>query len=48
MSALVRAIPTVAHETGRPVIVIGGLAVICRLTTPYRATDDLDTVTRHR
>ncbi len=25
---------------------LGGLAVVCRLTRPYRATSDLDTVTR--
>ena len=27
-------------------IVIGGLAVVCRLSTPYRATIDLDTLNR--
>jgi hypothetical protein len=27
---------------------VGGLAVICRLTTPYRATSDLDTVNRRK
>jgi hypothetical protein len=30
------------------VIIVGGLAVICRLSTPYRATTDLDTVNRRR
>jgi hypothetical protein len=46
MSALVLAIPAVAERTGRDVIVVGGLAVVCRLTRPYRATSDLDTVNR--
>jgi len=46
MSALVHAIPAIIARTGRPVIVIGGLAVLCRLTRPYRVTTDLDTVTR--
>lgn len=36
MSALVHAIPAIIARTGRPVIVIGGLAVLCRLTRPYR------------
>jgi hypothetical protein len=47
MSAVVRAIPTTAELTGRPVVVIGGLAVLCRLSTPYRVTSDLDAVDRH-
>ena len=46
MSALAHAIPVIASRTGREVIVIGGLAVVCRLTRPYRATGDLDTVDR--
>lgn len=46
MSALTLAIPAIAERTGRQVIVIGGLAVVCRLTRPYRATSDLDTVNR--
>ena len=46
MSALALAIPAIAARTGRNVIVIGGLAVVCRLTHPYRATSDLDTVNR--
>lgn len=44
MSGLVQAIPVIAARTGREVIVIGGLAVVCRLNRPYRATSDLDTV----
>ena len=46
MAAIVAAIPVIAQQTGRPVIVVGGLAVLCRLSTPYRATTDLDTVSR--
>jgi hypothetical protein len=46
MSALALAIPAIASLTGREVVVIGGLAVVCRLTRPYRATSDLDTGNR--
>ena len=46
MAALVQAIPIAARATGRPVVVVGGLAVLCRLSRPYRATTDLDTVSR--
>jgi hypothetical protein len=46
MAAIVAAIPITARDTGRPVIVVGGLAVLCRLSTPYRATTDLDMVSR--
>lgn len=46
MSALALAIPAIAAHTGRDVIVVGGLAVVCRLTRPHRATSDLDTVDR--
>jgi len=46
MVALVRAIPVTAALTGSPVIVVGGLAVLCRLSRPYRTTSDLDTVHR--
>lgn len=48
MAAIVAAIPVTARHTGRPVIVVGGLAVLSRLSTPYRATADLDTVSRLR
>lgn len=48
MSALVEAIPATEGRTGRPVIVIGGLAAVCRLRIPHRATSDLDTVNRRR
>lgn len=46
MARLVSAIPVIAEQTGRSVVLVGGLAVMCRLSTPYRATTDLDTVDR--
>lgn len=46
MSALVHAIPVIAAQTGRRVIIVGGMAVVCRLSRPYRATSDVDTVNR--
>ncbi|MDI5974752.1 hypothetical protein [Amycolatopsis magusensis] len=46
MTQIVSAIPMVAEQTGREVVLIGGLAVMCRLPTPYRATTDVDTVDR--
>ena len=46
MTSLLSAIPVIAEQTGRAVVLVGGLAVICRLPTPYRATSDLDTVDR--
>lgn len=48
MASIIAAIPITARDTGRSVIVIGGLAVLCRLSTPYRATTDLDTVSRRQ
>lgn len=44
MAALVRAAATVATHAGVPVAVIGGLAVMCRLSTTHRATADVDFV----
>jgi hypothetical protein len=46
MSALALVVPELVRRTGRPVTVIGGLAVTCRLSRPYRSTSDLDTVNR--
>lgn len=46
MTRLVSAIPVVAEQTGRAVVLIGGLAVMCRLSAPYRVTTDLDMVDR--
>jgi hypothetical protein len=46
MARIVGAIPVITEQTGRAVVLVGGLAVICRLPIPYRATTDLDTVDR--
>jgi hypothetical protein len=46
MLAIVQAIPELEARTGRKATVIGGLAVLCRLGTAYRATSDLDTANR--
>ncbi|MGH3567632.1 MAG: hypothetical protein ACRDRH_16695 [Pseudonocardia sp.] len=46
MARLVSAIPVIAEQTGRAVVLVGGLAVMCRLPIPYRVTTDLDTVNR--
>lgn len=46
MLAIVQAIPELEARTGRKAVVIGGLAVLCRLGTAYRATGDLDTASR--
>jgi hypothetical protein len=46
MLAIVQAIPELESRTERKAIVIGGLAVLCRLGTAYRATSDLDTAKR--
>jgi hypothetical protein len=46
MLAIVHAIPEFESRTGRTATVIGGLAVLCRLGTAYRATSDLDTANR--
>lgn len=46
MSAVVQAIDEVHALIGVPPVVVGGVAVMCRLSTPYRATNDLDVVDR--
>lgn len=46
MERLVHAIPIAAAQMSRPVVLIGGLAVVCRLGNPYRATGNVDTVDR--
>jgi hypothetical protein len=43
---LVRAVPEVERTAGRRVTVVGGVAVLCRVSAPHRATVDLDTVER--
>lgn len=46
MTAVVQAIDEVHRLIGAPPVVVGGVAVMCRLSTPYRATTDLDVVDR--
>jgi len=46
MAAVVQGIAEVAALIGQPPVVVGGLAVMCRLSSPYRATTDLDVVDR--
>jgi hypothetical protein len=46
MSALAHAIRETQELTGKSVTVIGGLAVVCRVGSPHRATSDLDIVDR--
>jgi len=48
MARLVSAIPVITEQTGRAVVLVGGLAVMCRLSIPYRVTTDLDMVNRRR
>jgi hypothetical protein len=47
MSSLVHAISATRELTQQEVTVIGGLAVVCRLSAAHRATTDLDIVDRH-
>lgn len=46
MAAVVQGLEEVRTLIGRPPVVVGGLAVVCRLSNPYRATTDLDVVDR--
>lgn len=46
MAAVVQAVTEVHTLIGQPPVIVGGLAVMCRLSTPYRATTDLDVVDR--
>lgn len=46
MAAVVQGVDEVARLVGQPPVIVGGLAVLCRLSTPYRATVDLDLVDR--
>lgn len=48
MAGVVQAVAEVEALVGRPPVVVGGLAVLCRLSSPYRATTDLDLVDRLR
>lgn len=46
MAAVVQGVEEVRTLIGQPPVVVGGLAVMCRLSNPYRATTDLDVVDR--
>lgn len=46
MAAVVQGVGEVRTLIGQPPVVVGGLAVMCRLSSPYRATTDLDLVDR--
>ena len=46
MAAVVHGVIEVRNLIGQPPVIVGGLAVLSRLSTPYRATVDLDVVDR--
>lgn len=46
MAAVVQGVIEVRELIGKPPVIIGGLAVLVRLSNPYRATTDLDVVDR--
>jgi hypothetical protein len=46
MAAVVQGVDEVRTLIGHSPVVVGGLAVMCRLSDPYRATTDLDVVDR--
>lgn len=46
MAAVIQAIIDVERLVGSPPVIVGGLAVLCRLSTQHRATTDLDIVDR--
>jgi hypothetical protein len=46
MAAVVQGVEEVRTLIGHSPVVVGGLAVMCRLSNPYRATTDLDVVDR--
>ena len=46
MAAVVQGVTEVGELIGHPPVIVGGLAVLSRLSTPYRATVDLDVVDR--
>jgi len=48
MAAVVQGVEEVRNLIGQPPVVIGGVAVMCRLSVPYRATTYLDLVDRLR
>lgn len=46
MSAVIQGVTEVRDLIGEPPVIVGGLAVLSRLSKPYRATVDLDIVDR--
>jgi hypothetical protein len=46
MAAVVQGVEEVRALIGQPPVVVGGLAIMCRLSDPHRATTDLDLVDR--
>lgn len=46
MAGVVHSVSEVRALLGQPPVIVGGLAVLSRLATPYRATVDLDVVDR--
>lgn len=46
MASIVQGVIDVRTLIGEPPVIVGGLAVLSRLSTPYRATVDLDVVDR--
>jgi hypothetical protein len=46
MAGVVQAVEEVRALIGQPPVVVGGLAVLCRLSSTHRATVDLDVVDR--
>jgi hypothetical protein len=46
MTAVVQGVKEVRTLLGQPPVIVGGLAVLARLSNPYRATVDLDVVDR--
>lgn len=48
MAAVVAGVIEVGSHIGQPPVIVGELAVLSRLSPPYRATTDLDVVGRRR
>lgn len=48
MAAVVQGVADVHRLLDEPPVIVGGLAVLARLSRPYRATVDLDVVDRRR
>ncbi len=46
MSGVVHALIDITQLLGQPPVVVGGLAVLSRLSSPYRATTDVDVLDR--